>query len=325
MSKRILIVEDEKNIVDILSFNLSKEGYETLEAYDGQTGLQLALEQNPDLILLDLMLPKMDGFDVCRNLRKENRSTPVIMLTAREEETDKVLGLELGADDYITKPFSMRELLARVKANIRRNEMVAGAAPAAPSDSRMELGRIAIDPDQLAAVFGDGTKVSVFTGEADGTVMQFRRTDRIEAATPCLIMPAQTTADPTFTGVTLAATEAKSISTADGSYKFTGTYSPKTLATDGTDLFITQDGSLKKPSGTTGNANLMKGMRAYITIPGGASATAVRLNISPTPTAMRAAATDGSHSPSTFNLAGQKVDAPGKGIYIRNGKKFIMK
>ncbi len=149
MSKRILIVEDEKNIVDILSFNLTKEGYETLEAYDGQAGLQLALEQNPDLILLDLMLPKMDGFDVCRNLRKENRSTPVIMLTAREEETDKVLGLELGADDYITKPFSMRELLARVKANIRRNEMVAGAPASVPSGSRMELGRISIDPDQM--------------------------------------------------------------------------------------------------------------------------------------------------------------------------------
>ena len=127
MNKRILIVEDEKNIVDILSFNLSKEGYETLEAYDGEAGLQLALEQNPDLILLDLMLPKMNGFDVCRSLRRENRSTPVIMLTAREEETDKVLGLELGADDYITKPFSMRELLARVKANIRRNEMVGAA------------------------------------------------------------------------------------------------------------------------------------------------------------------------------------------------------
>ncbi|WP_297289920.1 response regulator [uncultured Flavonifractor sp.] len=155
MSKRILIVEDEKNIVDILSFNLSKEGYETLEAYDGEAGLQLALEQNPDLILLDLMLPKMDGFDVCRNLRKENRSTPVIMLTAREEETDKVLGLELGADDYITKPFSMRELLARVKANIRRNEMVAGSPAPAPSGSRMELGRISIDPDQMV-VYKDG-------------------------------------------------------------------------------------------------------------------------------------------------------------------------
>ncbi|MBM6663794.1 response regulator [Flavonifractor plautii] len=155
MSKRILIVEDEKNIVDILSFNLTREGYETLEAYDGQAGLQLALEQNPDLILLDLMLPKMDGFDVCRNLRKENRSTPVIMLTAREEETDKVLGLELGADDYITKPFSMRELLARVKANIRRNEMVTGASIPAPSGNRMELGRISIDPDQMV-VYKDG-------------------------------------------------------------------------------------------------------------------------------------------------------------------------
>ena len=155
MSKRMLIVEDGKNSVDILSFNLTREGYETLEAYDGQAGLQLALEQNPDLILLDLMLPKMDGFDVCRNLRKENRSTPVIMLTAREEETDKVLGLELGADDYITKPFSMRELLARVKANIRRNEMVTGASVPAPSGNRMELGRISIDPDQMV-VYKDG-------------------------------------------------------------------------------------------------------------------------------------------------------------------------
>ena len=157
MSKRILIVEDEKNIVDILTFNLNREGYETLEAYDGAAGLQLALEQNPDLILLDLMLPKMNGFDVCRNLRKENRSTPVIMLTAREEETDKVLGLELGADDYITKPFSMRELLARVKANIRRNEMAgaASAPQAKPAGQRMELGRMAIDPE-LMVVYKDG-------------------------------------------------------------------------------------------------------------------------------------------------------------------------
>ena len=157
MSKRILIVEDEKNIVDILSFNLSKEGYDTLEAYDGQAGLQLALEQDPDLVLLDLMLPKMDGFDVCRQLRQAGRNTPVIMLTAREEETDKVLGLELGADDYITKPFSMRELLARVKANIRRNEMAgaASAAQAKPAGQRMELGRMAIDPE-LMVVYKDG-------------------------------------------------------------------------------------------------------------------------------------------------------------------------
>ncbi len=155
MSKRVLIVEDEKNIVDILSFNLIREGYETLEAYDGAAGLQLALEQNPDLILLDLMLPKMNGFDVCRNLRTQNRSTPVIMLTAREEETDKVLGLELGADDYITKPFSMRELLARVKANIRRNEMVNAAPAAAPAGQKLELGRIRIDTDLMVA-YKDG-------------------------------------------------------------------------------------------------------------------------------------------------------------------------
>ena len=157
MSKRVLIIEDEKNIVDILSFNLGKEGYDTLEAYDGVSGLQLALEQNPDLILLDLMLPKMNGFDVCRAIRQENGSTPIIMLTAREEETDKVLGLELGADDYITKPFSMRELLARVKANIRRTETLLSAAPAQPRPSagRIDLGRIQIDTNLLMA-YKDG-------------------------------------------------------------------------------------------------------------------------------------------------------------------------
>ena len=157
MSKRVLIVEDETSIVDILTFNLTKEGYETLEAYDGATGLQLAREQDPDLILLDLMLPRMNGFDVCRSLREGGSATPVIMLTAREEETDKVLGLELGADDYITKPFSMRELLARVKANIRRNEMVSAAAAGAPpaGGNRLELGRIVIDLDLMVA-YKDG-------------------------------------------------------------------------------------------------------------------------------------------------------------------------
>lgn len=155
MSKRILIVEDEKNIVDILSFNLSREGYDTLEALDGKTGLQLALEQDPDLILLDLMLPEMNGFDVCRSLREQGKTTPVIMLTAREEETDKVLGLELGADDYITKPFSMRELLARVKANIRRSDMIAAAEPSVKSESKLDLGRVVVDTD-LLVVYKDG-------------------------------------------------------------------------------------------------------------------------------------------------------------------------
>ena len=153
--KRILVVEDEKNIVDILVFNLRREGYDTLEAYDGVAGLQLALDQDPDLILLDLMLPRLDGFEVCRRLRQQGRATPVIMLTAREEETDKVLGLELGADDYITKPFSMRELLARVKANIRRSAM----APSVPSH-KLELGRITVD-EQAMTVSKDGAPLDL--------------------------------------------------------------------------------------------------------------------------------------------------------------------
>lgn len=119
MAKRVLIVEDEHAIMDILVFNLQKDGYETLSAYDGQEGLNLAQSENPDLILLDVMLPQMDGFEVCGKIRQKSQ-VPIIMLTAREEETDKVMGLELGADDYITKPFSVRELMARVKANIRR-------------------------------------------------------------------------------------------------------------------------------------------------------------------------------------------------------------
>ncbi|MGE5474006.1 MAG: response regulator [Ignavibacteriales bacterium] len=120
MNKKILIIDDEKPIVDILKFNLRKDGYSTVEAYDGEEGFDMALSENPDLILLDVMLPKMDGFSVCKKLR-EKMSTPILMLTAKEEEVDKVLGLELGADDYITKPFSVRELMARIRANLRRN------------------------------------------------------------------------------------------------------------------------------------------------------------------------------------------------------------
>ena len=135
--KRVLIVDDEKNIVNILKFNLQKEGYDTLEAYDGEAGLQLALQENPDLILLDVMLPKMIGWDVCKKLRETGSSIPVIILTAREEEEDKVLGLEIGADDYITKPFSTRELMARVKANIRRSAMLLSSATAPGSGEHM--------------------------------------------------------------------------------------------------------------------------------------------------------------------------------------------
>lgn len=164
MEKTILIVEDETNIVDILSFNLEREGYNTIEAYDGQTGLQLAREQNPDLILLDLMLPQMNGFDVCRQLRADGSSVPIIMLTAREEEADKVLGLELGADDYITKPFAVRELMARVKANIRRAGMP--TAVAGDTAGRMSFGRITIDTEG-ATVQKDGVPLELSQREYD--------------------------------------------------------------------------------------------------------------------------------------------------------------
>ncbi len=139
MGNKVLIVEDEEAIVEILKFNLQKEGYETLEALDGETGLSLAREADPDLILLDVMLPKMNGFEVCGALRADGRAVPILMLTAREEESDKVLGLETGADDYITKPFSMRELLARVKANIRRRNLAANASAATRTAGGLSL------------------------------------------------------------------------------------------------------------------------------------------------------------------------------------------
>jgi two-component system response regulator VicR len=149
MSKTLLIVEDEKSIMDILSFNLKREGYRTIETMDGEKGLELAKSDNPDLILLDVMLPKLDGFEVCRRLRQEGFTTPVIMLTAREEETDKVLGLEIGADDYITKPFSMRELLARIKANIRRSRMDESAPPSRRDGDTIAAGDLRIDLSRL--------------------------------------------------------------------------------------------------------------------------------------------------------------------------------
>ncbi|MEW9123490.1 MAG: response regulator YycF [Thermotaleaceae bacterium] len=119
MNRKVLVVDDEKPISDILKFNLEKEGYEVNVAFDGEDAIRKVYQFEPDLILLDIMLPKMDGFQVCKKIR-ESFNTPILMLTAKEEEVDKVLGLELGADDYITKPFSLRELMARVKANIRR-------------------------------------------------------------------------------------------------------------------------------------------------------------------------------------------------------------
>ena len=142
--KNILIVEDEKNIVDILKFNLEREGFKTLYALDGQAGLELALKEEVDLVLLDIMLPEMDGFTVCKKIR-EKKDVPIIMLTAREEEVDKVLGLEFGADDYMTKPFSTRELMARVKANLRRTEF--GGEVKTGAKNVIGLGDLKIDVD----------------------------------------------------------------------------------------------------------------------------------------------------------------------------------
>ncbi|WP_130863062.1 winged helix-turn-helix domain-containing protein [Bacilliculturomica massiliensis] len=140
--KKVLIIEDEKSISDIIKFNLVKEGFSVETAYDGQEGLDKALSVEPDLILLDVMLPILDGFAVCKKVR-ETSAVPILMLTAKEEEVDKVLGLELGADDYITKPFGMRELVARIKANIRRTELMSSMQDA-PSNVK-EFGNLAID------------------------------------------------------------------------------------------------------------------------------------------------------------------------------------
>ena len=150
MKKRVLIVDDEKAIVDILEFNLQRDGYDTLKAYDGPEGLRMAREENPDLVLLDVMLPGMDGFEVCRTLRAEGSDVPIVMITAREEETDKVFGLENGADDYVTKPFSMRELLARVKANMRRT--LAPAPEAAEGGSELRMRDLVLDEDRRIVV-----------------------------------------------------------------------------------------------------------------------------------------------------------------------------
>ncbi len=162
--KTVLIVEDEKNIVDIVRFNLMREGYDTLEAYDGETGLNLAREKKPDLILLDVMLPRMIGFDVCRALREDGDDVPILILTAREEEDDKILGLEIGADDYITKPFSIRELMARVKANIRRtraSDTAASAAAPAAGDTVMQLaGNLTLHTDSFQ-VFKNGQAIAL--------------------------------------------------------------------------------------------------------------------------------------------------------------------
>jgi len=150
MAKKLLIVEDEHNISDIISVHAEMAGYECDAAFDGEVGLKKASSGEYDLILLDIMLPKIDGFEICKNLRKDGISTPIIMLTANGEEVDRVLGLELGADDYVVKPFRVKELLARIKANIRRSENDMGGNSALSESSQdneniIQIRSLAID------------------------------------------------------------------------------------------------------------------------------------------------------------------------------------
>ena len=144
--KKILVVDDEKPISDIIKFNLEKEGYEVVTAFDGEEAIEKVEAENPDLIVLDVMLPKKDGLEVVREVRKTH-SMPIIMVTAKETETDKVLGLELGADDYVTKPFSNRELVARVKANLRRQTATQTQETAEKETNDLQVGELVIHPD----------------------------------------------------------------------------------------------------------------------------------------------------------------------------------
>ena len=151
--KKILIVDDEKPISDIIKFNLTKEGYETVTVFDGREAIAKFDEENPDLIILDLMLPELDGLEVAKEVRKTSH-IPIIMLSAKDSEFDKVIGLEIGADDYVTKPFSNRELLARVKAHLRRTENIESAVAeenASSSNSEITIGDLKILPDAFVA------------------------------------------------------------------------------------------------------------------------------------------------------------------------------
>jgi DNA-binding response OmpR family regulator len=156
MSQKILVVEDEPALQDTLEYNLVRQGYEVLQATDGQRAIKLARQERPDLIILDVMLPGIDGFEVCRLLRQE-MSQPILMLTARDEEVDKVVGLEMGADDYLTKPFSMRELLARVKALLRRERIIRQEIAAETDDQHPDQVRPDLVRRPQSFVFGNLT------------------------------------------------------------------------------------------------------------------------------------------------------------------------
>ena len=184
--KKVLLVDDEPSIVTLLAFNLEKDGYEVTTATDGAEGYRLAVSNPFDFIILDLMLPSMDGMDICKRLRQEKFDTPIMILTAKDDELEKIIGLELGADDYMTKPFSPREVLARMKAILRRTnkavpaEPVATAQPEPTEDEteKIEVGEITIFP-QLYEVHVAGELIEVTPKEFELLLYMAKRANRI--------------------------------------------------------------------------------------------------------------------------------------------------
>ncbi|WP_144526563.1 response regulator transcription factor [Peribacillus simplex] len=157
MSKKILVVDDEQSIVTLLQYNLEQAGYSVITALDGEQGLEAAVDIRPDLVVLDLMLPKMDGLEVCKQLRQQKINIPILMLTAKDDEFDKVLGLELGADDYLTKPFSPREVVARIKAILRRSQLQANGSDSSQDQEEglLKLGELKVFPERYEAFFDE--------------------------------------------------------------------------------------------------------------------------------------------------------------------------
>lgn len=157
MNNRILVVDDEEFILTLIEFNLQQAGFEVITAMDGEMALQKATTERPDLIILDLMLPKMDGMEVCKELRLQRIMTPILMLTAKDDEFDKVLGLELGADDYMTKPFSPREVVARVKAILRRTKLQQEEQVSeSPDEESIKIGELKILPSFMKRTSKEG-------------------------------------------------------------------------------------------------------------------------------------------------------------------------
>ncbi|RSK25432.1 response regulator transcription factor [Bhargavaea beijingensis] len=180
MVKRILVVDDERPILTLLEYNLKQAGYEVITAADGEEGLQKAESEIPDLIVLDPMLPKLDGMDVCRTLRQKGVNTPIIMLTAKSDELEKILGLELGADDYMTKPFSPREVVARVKAVLRRSESSASGQPeeGERKEAVYESGPLKVYPERFEA-YKDGVSLEFTPKEFELLVHMISNRNRV--------------------------------------------------------------------------------------------------------------------------------------------------